>query len=130
MRVTKAIREYVEEQIRAKYDIKRNEMGAEYSAERDQVVKEVENLLDDANKKALEYLHSVGYEVVSYRNTCPLFSMYGRVAKQDVEERLQSERAVWNKKCEAKIKQVLFDLEMGETAKAELKDVLDRIVVD
>lgn len=130
MRVTKAIREYVEEQIKAKYDVKRNEVGKEYEAERKLVLDEIEKILDEANEKALEYLHSVGYESRSWHEKCPPFQINGRITKEDVEQELNNERAEWNRKCAEKIRQVLFDLEMGETAKAELKDVLDNIVVD
>lgn len=130
MRVTKAIREYVEEQIKAKYDVKRNEVGKEYEAERKLVLDEVDKILNEANEKALEYLNSVGYESKSWREKCAPFQTNGRITKEDVEQELNNERAEWNRKCAEKVRQVLFDLEMGETAKAELKDVLDNIVVE
>lgn len=130
MRVTKAIREYVEEQIKAKYNVKRNEVGKEYEAERESIASEVEKILNEANEKALTYLQSVGYENKSWRENVKPFQTNGRVTKEDVEQQLKAERAEWDRKCSEKTKQVLFDLEMGETAKAELKDVLDNLVVD
>ncbi len=129
MRVTKAIREYVEEQIRAKYDVKRNEVGKEYETERNSVVSEVDKILDEANEKALAYLRSAGYENKSWREKVKPFQSNGRIVIEDIEQQLKEERAEWDRKCNEKIKQVLFDLEMGETAKAELKDVLDNLVV-
>ena len=130
MRVTKAIREYVEEQIKAKYDVKRNEVGKEYEAERNLVIAELKKILDEANSKALEYLNSVGYQSKSWREKCLPFDLNGRVTKEEVEQTLNNERAEWDRKRAEKTRQILFDLEMGETAKAELKDVLDNIIVD
>ncbi len=130
MRVTKAVREYVEEEIQKKYQEKKNLIGKEYEAERDAVKNKLQEFLDEANRKALEYARNAGYEMQYYRTPAEAFSWQGRLCKPDMEGINNEERRLLDMKCSAKIKQVLFDLEMGETAKNELKEVLDNLVVD
>ena len=130
MRVTRAIREYVEEEIRKKYDAAAGEIGKEYEAEKQKVIDMVTKIMYKAESEALEYLKLVGFEPSYCYRSDHFFSMYGNVAKKDVEDKLYKERQELRGKCEKKIKQVLFDLEMGETEKAELKEVLDAITVE
>lgn len=130
MRVTKAVREYVEEEIQKKYQEKKNLIGKEYEAERNTVKEKLQEILDEANMKAAEYLKSVGFQARCYRVPEEAFSWHGSPCKPELEEVLGQERQLLEAKCRLKIKQVLFDLEMGETAKSELKEVLDNLVVD
>jgi len=130
MRVTKAIREYVEETIKEKYRIKIDEIGKDYQQARDDVEAELNKILAEANEKAKNYLNDVNFDCVDYRVSCNPFGRRGRVCQPEMEDINAKERSSWMAKCEAKVKQVLFDLEMGETAKNELKDLLDKIEVD
>ena len=129
MRVTKAIREYVEEEIRKKYDEKTKDIGKEYQEEKKLINDHLNEILAEANDKAMQYIESVGYHYSSYRGDFP-FTRYGEATKPAVQEAIGDERRAWETKCNAKIKEVIFNLEMGETAKAELKDLLDNMVVD
>ena len=61
MRVTKAIREYVEEEISKKYDAVINNVGKDYYAERDNITDHVKEIMQEASNKAVAYLESVGY---------------------------------------------------------------------
>ena len=131
MRVTKAIREYVEEEITNKYAERRNTIGEAYREEQKQVEEHLKVFLEEANEKAKEYIATTGFECYSYgRYYADPFSFNGSIRKPDMERIHDEERRLIDMKCAAKIKQVLFDLEMGETAKNELKQVLDSIVVD
>lgn len=130
MRVTKAIREYVEEEIRRKYQAKKDEVGKEYYAEREDVKNRLQDILDKANEEADQYMKSVRYACLQYRVVGPAFGWRSTPTKPEQEDIISKERQLIEAKCSAKIKQVLFDLEMGETAKAELKDVLDNLVID
>lgn len=130
MRVTKAIREYVEETIKEKYRIKIDEIGKDYQQARNGVEAELDKILAEANEKAKNYLNDVNFDCVDYRVSCNPFGRRGRVCQPEMEDINAKERSSWMAKCEAKVKQVLFDLEMGETAKNELKDLLDKIEVD
>ena len=130
MRVTKAIREYVEEEINKKYYEKIDRIGNEYREEKEEITNKVKEIMFEAGKRAEELIRSSGFDVCySYHSDC-LFRIDGQIQKDDVEKINRQERELLRDKCKAKIKQVLFDLEMGETAKAELKDVLDNLVID
>ena len=130
MRISKAIREYVEEEINQKYEDKLALFRQDYKDEKKAVEEKLQELLDEANRKAEDYLQSVGYK--SYRFGVPkeMFTLAGSPCKSEIEKEIENERhSMMTKRC-AKIRQVLFDLEMGETAKAELKDFLDNLEID
>lgn len=130
MRVTKAIREYVEEEIRKKYNEAERNIGAEYQAEKDHVIETVTKIMDKAEGEALEYLKLVGFNAnPGYRST-HLFNLSGCVSKKEVEDEIWKQKDALRKRCNDKIRQILFDLEMGETGKAQLKEVLDKVTVD
>lgn len=130
MRVTKAIREYVEEEITKKYQAKRDAIGQEYETERKLVDEKLDEILSEANAKAEEYLQSVRFVSMNYRTHCNPFGRSGRICQPETEDINAKERSLLDAKRNAKIKQVLFDLELGETTKAELKEVLDSITID
>lgn len=130
MRVTRAIREFVEEEIRKKYDAAAAEIGKDYEAEKQKVMDVVTKIMYKAEGEALEYLKLVGFEPSYYYRSDHFFNISGSMTKKGVEDRLFKERQELRNKCEKKIKQVLFDLEMGETEKAELKEVLDAITIE
>lgn len=130
MRVTKAIREYVEDEIYKKYNDAMDKIGSDYYDERNDVCKHVIDIMNEAAVKAEAYAESRGFVCTKgYRNDS-IFYMPGNVVRQDEETRINEERNHLREKMRIKTKQVLFDLEMGDTAKAELKDVLDNITID
>lgn len=130
MRVTKAIREYVEDEIYKKYQVKVDEIGKEYEQTRRDIVEHVKDIMEKASKDAEKYIASKGFEYdYGYRGCC-LFSITGNIQKKKIEEANYKEKDLLRTKMREKTKQVLFDLEMGETGKTELKNVLDKITVD
>ena len=131
MRVTKAIREYVEEEVTKKYKEKIDSVGKEYCEEKDKVLGKITEILNEANNKANDYLNSVGYKCYRYGSeTERVFTIYNNPCNYDAEQKIAGEKGEIMDKMHAKVKQILFDLEMGETAKAELKELLDNLVVD
>lgn len=128
MRVTRAIREYVENEIKKKYQTKMNDIGKEYEIEREKVEEHIEKIRLTAEKEAQEYLDSVGYITGRYGKSTVFSTAY--VRNEEIEQELSTKRSKLRDSQEEKIKQVLFDLEMGDTQKAELKAVLDNIVID
>ena len=129
MRVTKAIREYVEEEISKKYDAVINNVGKDYYAERDNITDHVKEIMQEASNKAVAYLESVGYSHSRCDKGC-IFDMYGWIQHKEKEEETSNIKAELTAKKHAKIKQVLFDLEMGDTQKKQLREVLDSIIVE
>ena len=130
MRISKAIREYVEEEINQKYEDKLSSFRQDYKDEKKAVKEKLQEILDEANRKAEDYLQSVGYKSYHFGSFTNMFTWEGSPCKPEIEKEIENERRnTVTKRC-AKIRQVLFDLEMGETAKAELKDFLDNLEID
>lgn len=130
MRVTKSIREYVEDEIYKKYDAVANEIGSEYFKEQKEVIEAVETLMKEASKNAKAYLDTVGYEFSRYYKDDSLFHLNGNIRKPEVEKIICDRKDKIRAKAREKVRQVLFDLEMGDTEKKQLKDVLDSITVE
>jgi len=129
MRVTKAIREYVEEEISKKYNKVIEEHSKPYKEECNQVEEEVRKIMQKASNEAREYLQSVDFDSTRNGDSC-LFSLYGWIKNDAKEKEVNEYRKEMESKRNAKIKQVLFDLEMGDTEKKQLREVLDNIVVE
>lgn len=130
MRVTKAIREYVEEEIYKKYDEYSANIGKEYYAEKDNVLKDIQKIIDSTNAVIIDVLKRKGFDYeYRYRNN-NLITIDGYIRKTDVEQSINNQRVQLRDKAKKKIKEVLFNLEMGETQKAELKQVIDSITVE
>lgn len=130
MRVTKAIREYVEEEIYKKYDAVGKQIGSEYEEEKKQVITEVTKIMKEASKKAEEYITNAGFEYEYGYRRKGIFSLDANILKRGIEEANWEERNKFRSKAQQKIKQVLFDLEMGDTGKQQLREILDSIIVD
>lgn len=132
MRVTKAIRDYVEEEISKKYQTARDSIGREYYAECDALEEEIKAIAEEANSRAIEVIRAHGFEPTKdwrHHDEGPI--SYSRCfQKPEESQRINNECRSLDDRKRQKIKQVLFDLEMGATAKAELVEVLDSIVVD
>lgn len=129
MRVTRAIREYVEEEISKKYHAVIDGICPEYRAQKDAVEQHVKEIMRDASREIKAYLDDCGYQYYTSWRCDDILRLDCTISKSDDEDRMRSLRSRLNAEKEAKIKQVLFDLELGSTEKAQLKDVLDSIVI-
>lgn len=130
MRVTKAIREYVEEEIYKKYNDAADNIGTEYEKEKEDVLNHVLEIIKEANKEVIAYVESRGFKHrPGYREDTAI-SLTGSIGKKDIEDDIWKKKQELRNKGMAKAKQVLFDLEMGDTEKKQLKEVLDSIVVE
>ena len=130
MRVTKAIREYVEDEVYKKYKEAEDNIGKEYNTERQAVLDHVVDIMYEAGEKALDYIKQSGFEYrPGYRENC-IFNLAGSVEKKEMEAFIGKEYTRLRNNRDKKVKQILFDLEMGETEKAELKSVLDSVTIE
>jgi len=129
MRISKAIREYVEEEIYKKYNDAAVEIGKEYYDEKKQAEEMVLEIMTEASKKAEEYLKDLGYMVMHSYRSDSIFSLNGSFSKPE-ENSINNKRNDMRAKARTKARQVLFDLEMGETTKQQLKEFLDNVVID
>ena len=132
MRVTKAISDYVTEAISKKYDEQIAEIGREYKAKRNALADEFKRIAQEADAKAAAIAYAHGFRrSTSYRgeNKIIIFNE-GSFEIPDEVTRIIQEEQDWRAKKHEKIQKVLFDLEVGDTEKAELKAILDNITVD
>ena len=134
MRVTKAIREYVEEEISKKYNTVINETGTDYETEREDVKNGVLEIMKRANEQALSYIAARGFNYkrgyYRYDDSPMMFEFHGNIEREEDEKALNAERHRLNDNMHARIKQVLFDLEIGTAGKMELRDIIDSIEVE
>ena len=129
MRISKAIREYVEEEIRKKYYDAADEIGKEYYEEKNEAKEMVLEIMRGASAKAEQYLKDLGYNIsMGYKDDC-MFYMSGSFSKE-IEGRINAQRNDITCKWRDKARKVLFDLEMGDANKKELREILDNITVD
>lgn len=128
MRVTKVIREYVEREIRAKFQPQLDEIGREYKAERDVLNERLKELEEETEVRAREIAESLGFSLNSWHSGVVSIrsGYFENREKSDRDMRLRAE--VETKRDEA-IENILLNLELGETTKAELKGAIEAVEV-
>ena len=128
MKVTKIISTYVHDSVHRKFQPKLDALWADYNAKRDAVRSEIQLVVDEANEKAKAIAERAGFTVDAYRSDGIIY-MSGFVGDRDIEEELRKkEREIWDER--SKIEQgILLRLELGQTNKEELEDVLASIEV-
>ena len=130
MRVTRAIKEYVEQYIFQKYDEKKADVQKSYYEEKEALNKEIDQIAEEANERAKQLCRSRGFDVGNdYRGHELIYSAHN-AKKEEIESLANDERRLIDNKKHAKAKQVLFDLEIGSTGKDELMEVLNGIEID
>jgi hypothetical protein len=132
MRVTKLIREYVEDRVSAAYNAKENPYA--WQAELDQ--KKLEDLQSLLHKQQKEFLDAIlkELELFNYWNNepvehiptrCPSITSYKTTAMRQKDE-WDRENARLKK---AKIRDIMLALELGASRK-ELEDMLAELLTD
>lgn len=128
MRVTKVIREYVEREIRNKFDRKIKDARREYDEEKKELSRRLEELAIETEEKACGIAKAMGfdYDYAGRRSISFNPSSFRNKEKDDavyeaINELRQKERRA--------IEDILLSLELGETTKSELKDAIDAVEV-
>ena len=152
MRVTKAIREWIEQKIAEKYDPIIESIGHDYEEEQKEIVKELYAILQRANEEACRYLSSKGFSVCSYRThyrdmdndwhhrqyytdytpdpTKQVFTLCNTPHNADkINEITERKNKLYEQK-EYMTKKIAFDLEVGETNKEQIESVIGAITVE
>ena len=125
MRVTGVIKDYITREITKKYREKLDSIPNDYQEDYDKMISEIEALVDETNIKARQIAEKYGmlkeknYKIIDY-NTYRL----GDSERSDKRYALVSEL---KKERDDKIAQIILDLELGETTKKELNDVLANV---
>lgn len=125
MRVTGVIKDYITREVTKKYQEKLDSIPNDYQEDYDKMISEIETLVDETDVKARQIAEKYGmlkeknYNIIDY-HTYRLGNDTRRSKRYALEEELEKE-------CNDKIAQIILDLELGETTKKELNDVLANV---
>lgn len=124
MRVTKIIREYIESEVNKKYKEKLKSIPDDYQEDYNKMIKEIEKAIDRCNVKVREIASRYNMlkenrDIVSYSSY--YLGNYDRWNdRQNLEIKLKQER-------DDKIAEIILGLELGDTNKKELAEVLKNV---
>lgn len=125
MRVTTIIKDYIAREVGKKYLEKLNSIPNDYQEDYDKMVDELSTFAKECNEKAkniarkYDMLEREDYTIIDY-HTYHL----GNEARRNKRKQLESELQIAKKD---KIAQIILDLELGETTKKELTEVLSKV---
>ena len=125
MRVTGVIKDYITREVTKKYQEKLDSIPNDYQEDYDKMISEIEALVDETNIKARQIAEKYGMlqkkndKIIDYR-TYHLGDDTRSSKRYALERELRKER-------DDKIAQIILDLELGETTKKELNDVLANV---
>ena len=125
MRVTGVIKDYITREVNKKYQEKLDSIPNDYQEDYDKMIDEIEALVDETNIKARQIAEKYGmleeknYNIIDY-HTYRLGDDTRRSKRYALVNELKKER-------DDKIAQIILDLELGETTKKELNDVLANV---
>lgn len=125
MRVTKVIKDYITREVNKKYQEKIDSIPNDYQKDFDKMIDEIQLLVDETNIKARQIAEKYGmlqeknYNIIDY-HTYRLGDDIRRDKMYNLKQELRKEK-------EDKIAQIILDLELGETTKKELNEVLSNI---
>ena len=125
MRVTGVIKDYITREVNKKYQEKLDSIPNDYQEDYDKMISEIEALVDETNIKARQIAEKYGmlkeknYDIIDYHTY-----RLGDNTRSDKRYALVREL---KQKRDDKIAQIIFDLELGETTKKELNNVLANV---
>lgn len=125
MRVTKIIREYIESEVNKKYKEKLNSIPNEYQEDYNKMIKEIEKEIKECSVKVKEIakkydmLKEGANDIVSY-STYYLGNYDRWNDRSNLERELRLER-------DDKIAEIILSLELGDTNKKELTEILRNV---
>ena len=125
MRVTGVIKDYITREVNKKYQEKLDSIPNDYQEDYDKMIDEIKTLVDETNVKARQIAEKYGmleeknYNIIDYHTY-----RLGDNTRSDKRYALVREL---KQKRDDKIAQIILDLELGETTKKELNDVLANV---
>ena len=125
MRVTGVIKDYITREVTKKYQEKLDSIPNDYQEDYNKMISEIEALVEETNVKARQIAEKYGmleeknYNIIDY-HTYRLGDNTRSDKRYALERELKKER-------DDKIAQIILDLELGETTKKELNDILANV---
>lgn len=125
MRVTGVIKDYITREVTKKYQEKLDSITNDYQEDYDKMISEIEALVDETNIKAKQIAEKYGMlqkkndKLIDYRS-------YNLGNDERSNKRYALTKELRRERND-KIAQIILDLELGETTKKELNDVLANV---
>lgn len=125
MRVTGVIKDYITREVTKKYQEKLDSIPNDYQEDYNKMISEIETLVYETDIKARQIAEKYGMLQKKDYNIIDYHTYYlGDDKRRDKRYTLTKEL---KKECDDKIAQIILDLELGETTKKELNDVLANV---
>ena len=125
MRVTGVIKDYITREVTKKYQEKLDSIPNDYQEDYDKMIDEIQTLVDETNDKARQIAEKYGM-LQKKNDTIIDYRSYNLGDNKRSNKRYALTKAL-KKECDDKIAQIILDLELGETTKKELNDVLANV---
>lgn len=131
MRVTKVIRDYVEREVSAKFDAQLKDLGKDYNEQLQRFSDEADELktrwIEELNSLAATYGLSLTTSRWGLGSPIRVDPNVYRNAEKDGE--IQKTRPELEARRRDAIEEILLNLELGETTKADLRSAIDSLEV-
>jgi hypothetical protein len=125
MRVTGIIKDYITREVDKKYQEKIKNIPSEYKKQYNKCVEELNELEKESNKKAIEIAKKYNMRKKENYNFFNL-SVYD-LGNDELEKPYLEEKRRLRQEKSDKISQIILGLELGETNKKELTDILEKV---
>jgi hypothetical protein len=125
MRVTGIIKDYITSEVDKKYQEKIKNIPSEYKKQYNKCVEELNELEKESNKKAIEIAKKYNMRKKENYNFFNL-SVYD-LGNDELEKPYLEEKRRLRQEKSDKISQIILGLELGETNKKELTDILEKV---
>lgn len=125
MRVTGVIKDYITREVNKKYQEKLDSIPNDYQEDYDKMIDEIDKIIEECDKNVKEIankynmLNDDNHSIVNY-STYYLGNNERRQKRQKLERELKQQR-------DDKVAEIILSLELGETTKKELTDLLKNV---
>ena len=125
MRVTGIIKDYITREVDKKCLEKIKNIPNEYEKQYDKCVEELNELEKESNKKAIEIAKK--YNMCKKENYDFIRLSVYNLGNDELEKPYLEEKRRLRQEKANKISQIILGLELGETNKKELTDILEKV---
>ncbi len=125
MRVTGIIKDYITSEVDKKYQEKIKNIPNEYEKQYNKCVEELNELEKESNKKAIEIAKK--YNMCKKENNNFFNLSVYNLGNAELEKPYLEEKRRLRQEKDDKISQIILGLELGETNKKELTDILEKV---
>lgn len=125
MRVTGIIKDYITSEVDKKYQEKIKNIPNKYQEQYDKCRKELEDLEKEVNKKAIEIAKKYDMYENEKGKIFNLSTYY--LGNDELEKPYNDKVRELRQEKKNKVAQIILSLELGETNKKELADILEKV---